>query len=285
MKKSFLLILVFGAFCSYVSAQDTIVLVNGDKLITKVVEMNADIVTYKDFSKLDGVNFMLSTKEISSVHFFNSSVKTFNETPDDDVYINDVPVRRNDSRAMTGSPRKHEFEKGYSNSDRDMLLNMSYREKKQIYSYKNYRARYDDPYNVAVAGIASYFIPGLGQMISGEVGRGFAFLGGTVGSYCVGYIGLGLVMGGVGYDYDYYYYDDGLMVAGSIMTVVGFLSGLTLNICSIVDAIRVAKVNNMHRQDLMNNQISFQLKPYVGTPNQFSVVKDNPVGLTLSLNF
>lgn len=29
-------------------------------------------------------------------------------------------------------------------------------------------------------GLASFFIPGLGQMLSGETGRGLAFLGGSM---------------------------------------------------------------------------------------------------------
>ena len=39
-------------------------------------------------------------------------------------------------------------------------------------------------------GFSSYFVPGLGQIISGEVGRGLAFMGGTYVTFGTG-LGLG----------------------------------------------------------------------------------------------
>ncbi|ULB33745.1 MULTISPECIES: hypothetical protein [Proteiniphilum] len=51
--------------------------------------------------------------------------------------------------------------------------------KKQKYDYKMYVPQPGDKHNPIVMGFSSYFVPGLGQMLSGEVGRGLAFLGGT----------------------------------------------------------------------------------------------------------
>lgn len=49
-------------------------------------------------------------------------------------------------------------------------------EKKKMYDYKNYTYQRDDPYNPCIVYVCSFLIPGIGQMISGEVGREFAFL-------------------------------------------------------------------------------------------------------------
>jgi len=49
---------------------------------------------------------------------------------------------------------------------------------KNKYDYRLYSPQYGDPNNPAISGVCSFLIPGLGQMVSGEVGRGLSFLGG-----------------------------------------------------------------------------------------------------------
>ena len=50
--------------------------------------------------------------------------------------------------------------------------NAQYRVNKKQYDYKSYVYQVGDPYNPTIAGVASFFIPGLGQMISGEGKKG-----------------------------------------------------------------------------------------------------------------
>ena len=47
-------------------------------------------------------------------------------------------------------------------------------EKVEMYDTHQYVKQFGDPYNPVLAGVASYFIPGLGQMISDESSRGLA---------------------------------------------------------------------------------------------------------------
>lgn len=61
------------------------------------------------------------------------------------------------------------------------LQAQTYKQNKQVYNPREYIKQPTDPNNPAVAGLVSFFIPGLGQMISGETGRGLGFLGGSVG--------------------------------------------------------------------------------------------------------
>ena len=53
---------------------------------------------------------------------------------------------------------------------------MKYRTLKNIYNYKDYVKSDIAKHSVGGCGVASFFIPGLGQMICNEVGRGFAWL-------------------------------------------------------------------------------------------------------------
>lgn len=48
---------------------------------------------------------------------------------------------------------------------------MKYKEVKELYNYKEYDRASGDRYNPVGAGIASFFIPGLGQAVSNEIGR------------------------------------------------------------------------------------------------------------------
>lgn len=67
-----------------------------------------------------------------------------------------------------------------------------YRINKTKYDYHTYTYQVGDPYNPAVAGITSLLIPGLGQMFSGENGRGLAFLGGDLVCTIIYVIGGGM---------------------------------------------------------------------------------------------
>ena len=53
-----------------------------------------------------------------------------------------------------------------------------YKQNKLNYNHKQYSFQKGDRYNPTIAGVASFLIPGLGQAVSGEVGRGVAFFGG-----------------------------------------------------------------------------------------------------------
>ena len=55
-------------------------------------------------------------------------------------------------------------------------LDMKYKELKKIYNYRMYVPTLYDRHSPAWSVVASFFIPGLGQMVNGSVGRGFAWL-------------------------------------------------------------------------------------------------------------
>lgn len=160
------------------------------------------------------------------------------------------------------------------NTTAEVVVGMRYREYKNLYNTKEYVPQRDDPYSRAWAGIASFIIPGLGQGIVGQWGRGFAIIGTNVGL-------LALQLS------DTYIYDDGTTEMGGLAWGA-FAARLALNIWSICDAVHIAKVKNMYYQDLRTQRAAFDLKvePYFAyTPTSVQGYSQPTAGLSLKLNF
>lgn len=148
----------------------------------------------------------------------------------------------------------------------------SYKINKLNYDYKQYTPKIGDPYNPMVSGLCSFFVPGLGQMLSGESGRGLGFLAGYVGSVVLYGVGAAQDLGTEGQ-------------SGSGTMLLGAGGMLAIGIWSIVDAVKVAKVNNMYSWDKnKTSSISLELAPYVTQININNEIS-TPVGLSLRLNF
>ena len=164
----------------------------------------------------------------------------------------------------------------------------TYSQNKLKYDYHLYTPQFGDPYNPAISGVCSFIIPGLGQMICGEVGRGLAFMGGTYGCMVVGMVGFAMVTGSV-YQYDYYpgqvYRTNTLGIAGLSMALVGLTAMTGVYIWSIVDAVNVAKVNNMYIQGLRrSSSVNLEVSPYISHISVNNKI-DTPVGLSLRVSF
>ena len=144
---------------------------------------------------------------------------------------------------------------------------------KTKYDYRTYMPQVGDPYNTADAGLTSFLIPGLGQIISGETGRGLAFLGGYVICsvlYLAGILSI--------------YFNNGPSESGLGLIAGGGLVLLSIQIWSIVDAIRVAKVNNLAFRDKNKSSCLIKIQPYIGSINYYSSTK--PVtGLSFKFSF
>jgi hypothetical protein len=159
------------------------------------------------------------------------------------------------------------------------IASPSYKHIKMNYNHHMYMSQPGDPYNPTVSGLCSWFIPGLGQMICGETGRGLGFLGGYLGCYVFMGIGSGIAS-------TVYYEDDPAYIAGELMVLVGAAGLITVNIWSIVDAVRVAKVKDMYVGDMRSktSSVKLELSPYVGQISMNNEIV-RPVGLTMRVKF
>jgi len=159
---------------------------------------------------------------------------------------------------------------------------------KKNYDYHLYIPQRGDPMNPAVSGICSFIMPGLGQMINGEVPRGLAFLGGSFGCFLVMGTGEILLIGSVigGMDGN----DTGINPSlGAGLMIAGAAGLIAVDIWSIVDAVNVTKVNNMYYQDQKKKAIGLELKPYIGFIQmnnlRMSSLEGMTSGLTLKVSF
>ena len=131
-----------------------------------------------------------------------------------------------------------------------------YKINKEKYNFKDYTYQETDKYHPAIAGVSSYLVPGLGQIYCNENKRGLNFLTGYAG-------GILIMMTGAIIDFPNMMGGNDEFTSGKGMIAGGALLSVSVQIWSIVDAVRVAKVNNMAYRN--NNKIgmSLLLKPNV----------------------
>lgn len=147
-----------------------------------------------------------------------------------------------------------------------------YRVNKTNYNYRDYSHQAGDRYSPTGAGIESFFLPGLGQMIAGEGVRGVVFLAGATG--CMVLIGVGMTD----------MYTESTEATGGGLYLAGLLGYMVVDIWSIVDAVRVAKVNNLAFRDKKSSSFNLKIEPYVST-EYFNQTGSIPMGFTLTIRF
>lgn len=171
---------------------------------------------------------------------------------------------------------------------------MKYKELKDIYSSRDYVKSIGDPYSPFWSGIASMAVPGMGQLICGETGRGLGIIAGDIALSAGAYYCAQKFMSYAQKDADGNYVKD--ENGNVVMTdeeaakkwafgFVGVLfAGLGYDIWNIFDAVKVAKVKNMYYNDLQRRTMEMGLYPtfdYAMTATGTAPV----AGLTLSVKF
>ncbi len=243
------------------SAQDIITKKNGEDIKAKVLEIDNSNVKYKLFDEPDGVTYTMPKTQILMIRYESGRNEVFNTAP--------ATINYGDDREPAEGIR----------------YGMKYRELKHIYNYKDWYSGPGDSYNPAVMGVCSWLIPGLGQMICGEVGRGFGWLAGAAGSSVLLGVASGMASKAM---YEAEYIEDSdyetTNAIGMAFLLAGVISYITIDICAIKDACRVAKVRNMYEQDLRKMNYSLELHPsvdYIRMPNGSQPI----AGLTLAMRF
>jgi len=158
-----------------------------------------------------------------------------------------------------------------------------YSTNKYKYDYHLYAPEFGDPYNPVISGVCSFFVPGLGQMFCGETGRGFAFMGAYTGFAVLYGVGLAEGFSNSGYYGDSNY--NGNSHAGVGIMLLGLGGMAVVSIWSIVDAVHVAKVNNMYIRSLRRtSSLKVEMSPYI---TQLSINNQvtTPVGMTMRVKF
>lgn len=254
MKKLILSSLLLLFTILSLQAQDVITKKNGEDLSVKIIKVNPDLIEYTKLTMPDGPIFTISKADILMIIYQDGSRDTFSD------------YKANDYTSTLSSDQLAKIATG-----------MKYKELKTIYNHRDYGSfRGIEKYNPALMGVCSFLIPGLGQMISGEGGRGAGFLCGGIA--CSAALGVA----------SYYIYAPGLsqeaIMCASISTIILSAGLLAIDICAIVDAVRVAEVKNMYYEDLQHTALDIKLLPKVDVlmaANQMIPT----AGLSLQVNF
>ena len=231
MKRLIMLLSVLAFFAVSSAAQDFVTKRNGEDIAAIVDEVGPDYVRFRLWDEPEGVTYTMLKNEILMIRYATGRNEVFDQR-----------------RSLAMVP-------------------MKYKEMAKTYDYRLYQKSLYDRYSPAGSGIASFFIPGLGQMICGEWGRGFAYLGGHVGCYML--TGISAIA------------ESDTLV---LMSIAGLLA---IDICAIVDGVRVAKVKNMYMEDLRKSGyygLDVDFYPSVNYVRTTSGVQPT-AGMTLALRF
>ena len=236
MKKFVFVFLLAGMCLPGLWAQDIIMLHDSTEIVARVLQVSPEEIKYRRADNPEGPVFILPTGDVLIVHYANGTSQTFNPSPP----------------PMLGGA--------------DIRPDMRYRDYKKRYRplvYPSY------PHSPALSGICSWWIPGLGQMICGEVGRGFAFFGGF--ATCIGVMALGFSSN---------------TTQGTAVATLAAIGYLTIDICAVVDAVRVAKVKNLYEQDLhrLASTVGVTMQPYVSSLST-ATVRTPVAGVSLAVSF
>lgn len=147
-----------------------------------------------------------------------------------------------------------------------------YKVNKDKYDLKEYTYQATDKYHPAIAGVASYIIPGLGHIYCNENKRGLKFLSGYAGGILVLVTGAIIELPNLIDGNDEFTIGKGLFIGGALLA-------WGVQIWSAVDAVRVAKVNNMAYRDDNKIGMSLLLKPSV------TMNGNQSFGMSLEINF
>ena len=157
MRKLFYVFVSIVISMGAANAQDFITKKNGEDIKAKVLEVTPNEVKYKLYDEPNGVTYTSKKSELLMIRYESGRNEVFNQQSSSSLYYTDrEPVE-------------------------NLRPNMKYKELKGLYNYKEYESTFADRYSPGWTGVASAFIPGLGECINGEWGRGLGKFFGNVG--------------------------------------------------------------------------------------------------------
>lgn len=257
MKKFLLLAAALVMSAVAMNAQDLLTKNNGEDIKVIVKEIDAQNVKYVLFSEPNGVLYTMPKSEILMIRYASGRNEIFGNQR------STAPTPARTTTYATPYSPYQEFDYGMADH---IQVGMKYDQLKKLYDYRMYRPGGYERYSPAWSGVASFFIPGLGQLICGETGRGFGQFALSTMCDIVTIVSIVEDLDGLG--------------------ALTSLAHLGIAIWSIVDATQVAKVKNMYETDLRSMRSSVEVEMY---PSLNAVPMQGGLGvapgMTLSLTF
>ena len=249
MKKILIAFIVFISSALATCAQDLITKNDGSiiEVNTQEVNMNESYVKYRLSSNPDGPLYTMPLSEIRMIQYADGTY---------DLFESEEAAKPQISYPL-------------------LVENKKYRQLKEIYDPAEYRPGFNDRYNPGWIGVASFFIPGLGQAITDEWGRAAGFFFGTQLFICGTAVPLAIS-----------YQNKNFQTSIPLLLIMAGVLGI--DIWSVCDAVRIAKVKNMYYQDLYStySRVEFGVEPYLASlPYPSSSGMAAAAGLTLRISF
>lgn len=266
MRKLLLTLILALSASVYASAHDVIVKLNGEQIQAMVIEVSDSTVKFKRMDDPNGPVYVFNTSDIQYISYENGRVEVYNE-----------------ARPEPKEPKYYA-----------QRYDVRYKDIKYMYSPRDYVGRIGDPYDPILTGVTSFFIPGLGQCIGGEWGRGLGIFAANIGFTLLECTEASLMFysGAAGSSY----YKNNMTVssrqnfvtgASLCAAIITASAHLAFNIWNICDAVNIAKVKNLYYQDVNGNSaaLDVHLEPQLA----FSPVAGNSLqptaGVKLSVRF
>lgn len=235
-------------------AQDIIVRTDGVKIEARIVEINKNDIIYNTISDPEGQTYAIGRENVAKVIYKS-------EQPAESALILNG-INYTDRAPITG-----------------IQPNLRYSDIKSLYDVRDYVPVMGDRYNPGSAGMMSFLIPGLGQIYCGEPLRGAAFL---IGTAVPAGIGLATAVAAAYSEPNPNQPEGG---KGKIIASGFFALSAIMYIISITDAVHVAKVKDMYKQDIRKTyEYDVRLSPAIDCVKTACGIQPT-VGLGLAINF
>jgi len=144
---------------------------------------------------------------------------------------------------------------------------------KKTYGKSSYSYQKGDKYIPLLVSLPSLLIPGLGQVINGDVLQGIGYLGGTALSFFTVIYG-GLINWG------------GSTLAGNSLMIIGAVGFVLFPVTSAIQSYKLSKYKNLYYRDLkQSNTIEVGFKPWINIRDKNVVLNTQSVGLSLNVRF
>lgn len=231
MKKILFIILTLSLFVTSIFSQDTITKKTGEDISAKITEVTQTEIKYKRFDNLEGPIYSILKSEVLIIRYENGTK---------DIFDDETQQQMKTNTTQLSIPNQEVYKYTFGN---------------QI----NPNGGRKSPWG---SGIASFFIPGLGQFINGDVGGGFLFLGSNIVCNLVR-----------------------LNAEDQSTATIALVGGLAINIFSIVNAAQMAKKVNIARGYQLANNTYLQIQPTIIQPGNLFVSKDYAYGMNFRVTF
>lgn len=247
------------------SAQDLITKKDGTDIKAIVLEVNRSELKYKLWNNLEGPTYSIDIFDVLLIRYQNGTNEVFN-------------LQNTSSEAsspITRSQVSDSFHRGYfANDISSVRPGMKYKTLKSFYDTEDFSYLGNPAYSPSRAWL-NVALPGLAQITMGESGLGARYLGlGTVGT----------LMWAIPYG-DYLRYGHFTDV-GIAWFIAGSVFCSTVEVISILNAIKVAKVKSLHLADMekLEAGYSFTVSPTLLPSYTPSGLKPTP-GIGIQLIF